>query len=143
MDAPADEEIPSGEQGGEGSYRAPVAGDAPRHQPRVNPRRTRSARTAIPLRGLVAIVVMQPIRWPFGHGQQLSTGWIEAGYWLEVRVSLMQNKQFVCFLFFWSASKYKTKSKTKIIIACTANVKLCHKTNMMYKFDANSRGKKQ
>ena len=35
-------------------YRAPVVGDAPRHQPRVNPRRTRSARTAIPLRGMVA-----------------------------------------------------------------------------------------
>ena len=48
---------PPGNRVGRGSYRAPVAGDAPRHQPRVNPRRTRSARTSIPLRGMVAKAV--------------------------------------------------------------------------------------
>ena len=48
---------PPGNRVGRGSYRAPVVGDAPRHQPRVNARRTRSARTAIPLRGMVAKAV--------------------------------------------------------------------------------------
>ncbi len=60
----ASEEMPSGQQRVRGSYRAPVAGDAPRHQPRVNPRRTRSARTSIPLRGMVAKVPESSVVWP-------------------------------------------------------------------------------
>ena len=41
----------------DGAWGGPAVGGAPRHQPQVNARRTRSARTAIPLRGMVAKAV--------------------------------------------------------------------------------------
>ena len=54
---------PPGNRGWRGSYRAPAVGDAPRHQPRVNARSTRGARTAIPLRGMVAKVLESSVVW--------------------------------------------------------------------------------